>query len=324
MAGSKKPSPYEGLKDPDGKIKPTITTAINTETSPEKLQDHIQRLANKQIRETMRDQRQFGSQLEDYNQRALAKKGNPEDKTEINFPTPANERQRLMQLLYHYDSDPIAVTQLKLTAFHAFVKPNIPDSFYGIPATNFHDSVEFYPQIELKFQETIAQQNRAGRKYRVRSDINVRWRLEPSEIEGAGFEATQTAMARKIKAEFGGYKLERGILKCSYYDKKKNYFLTYFAQSESSAQQFFTKLLSLQGDSFESENFTIAERKKNFSQQEYTRISGKQVRVPRKRPVAELRFTGAYVKIHGIIEPRCLVDAGAGGKDTIEFYPGNN
>lgn len=318
-----KSNPYDKLKGADGNIRPKVDTRETPAQTPEQFQDAIQKIANQQIKQTMRDVRAFVADLDKFNQSYLAAKGNPEAMKGLQFPNATNDRQRLARLLWHYDGDPLTLTIAKIQAFHAFVKPNIPDSFYGIPATNFHDSVEFYPQIELKFSETIAQQNQAGRKYRVRSDINVRWRLEPSEIEGAGFESIQAAMARKIKSEFGGYKLERGILKCSYYDKRKNYFLTYFARSESSAQQFFTKLLSLQGDSFEPENFTIAERKKNFSQQEYTRISGKQVRVPRKRPIAECRFTGAFVKIHGIIEPRCLVDAGSGGLNPIEFYPGN-
>jgi hypothetical protein len=318
-----KSNPYDKLKGSNGKIAPTIDTKETPAQTPEQFQDAIQKIANQQIKQTMQDVKDFIASLDRFNKSYIDAKGDPDALKGLKLPNATNDRQRLARLLWHFDADPLALTIAKIQAFHAFVKPNIPDSFYGIPATNFHDSVEFYPQIELKFQETIAQQNRAGRKYRVRSDINIRWRLQPSEIEGAGFEGIQKSMARKIKSEFGGYKLERGVLKCSYYDKQKNYFLSYFARSESSAKEFFTKLLRLQGDSFESENFTVAERKKNFSQQEYVRISGKQVRVPRKRPIAECRFIGAFVKIHGIIEPRCLVDAGCGGLNPIEFYPGN-
>ena len=280
--------------------------------TPATIQAAIRKTLNRQVKQTISDQRDYARDLEEWIDRAS--KGTNGEK---GMPVPKNDRQRLALLCMHFEGEPITVTIAKMLFFSLYVKPNIPDGFYGVPATNFHDSVEFFPQIELLFRETVAQQVRAGRKYPVHSSINIRWRVTENEVASPGFETMQETMARKIATEFKGYKLERGVVKASYYDKLKSYHLTYFAQSEATAKEFFKKVLSLQGDTFESENFTIAERRASFTADQYKSVSGKRVKLPRKRPVADIKFYGSNLKIHGIVQPRCLVDAGCGGNNPI-------
>lgn len=280
--------------------------------TPATLQAAIRKTLNRQVKQTIADQKDFVNGLEDW----IDKSSKGEAGTR-GMPKPANDRQRIALLCMHFEGEPLPVTIAKMMFFALYIKPNVPDGFYGIPSGLFHDSVEFFPQIELLFRETVAQQTRAGRKYPVHSSINIRWRVTENEVAGAGFETMQETMARKIAAEFKGYKLERGVLKASYYDKAKSYHLTYFAANESSAKEFFQKVLSLQGDTFQPENFTIAERRASFTADQFKTINAKKVKLPRKRPVADIKFYGANLKIHGIIQPRTLVDAGCGGTNPI-------
>jgi hypothetical protein len=280
--------------------------------TPETMMDALRKVHNQQVKQVMADQKDYAQQLE-----AFISGKNSDPNFGGRMPTPNNNRQRLLLLCFMFDKEPIQVAQTKVMLFNFYVRPNVPDGFYGLPSGLFHDSVEFYPQIELLFRETVAQQVKAGRKYPVHSSINIRWRVSEAEVSSGAFDSMQETMARKIASEFKGYKLERGTIKASYYDKAKSYHLTYFAKNEASAKEFFTKVLSLQGDSFEDENFTIAERRASFTADQFKTIGGKRVKMPRKRPVADIKFYGSNFKVHGIIPPRCLVDAGCGGNNPI-------
>ena len=300
--------------DPDGKARVSATgydNGIFTQT-PATLQSAIRKTINRQVKQTLADQRDFVNGLEDWIDRQS--KGTNGSRQ---MPQPTNDRQKLAFLCLHFEGEPVVVTLAKMLFFSLYVKPNVPDGFYGLPSGLFHDSVEFFPQIELLFRETVAQQVRAGRKYPVHSSINIRWRVTEQDVASPGFETAQETMARKIAAEFKGYKLERGVVKASYYDKLKSYHLTYFTANEGSAKDFFKKVLSLQNDTFESANFTVAERRASFTADQYKTVTGKRVKLPRKRPVADIKFYGSNLKIHGIIQPRCLVDAGCGGANPI-------
>ena len=305
--------PNPGLAS-DGTANPgkSATDSGMLDQTPETMMDALRKVHNQQVKQVMQDQKDYAQRLENF---LDGKNADPNFGGKM--PTPVNNRQRLLLLCYIFDKEPIQVAQTKVLLFNNYVKPNVPDGFYGIPSGLFHDSVEFFPQIELLFRETVAQQVKAGRKYPVHSSINIRWRVTESEVASGGFQAMQETMARKIASEFKGYKLERGVIKASYYDKAKSYHLTYFAKSEASAKDFFTKVLSLQSDSFESENFTIAERRASFTSDQYKTINAKRVKMPRKRPVADIKFYGSNLKIHGIPQPRCLVDAGCGGSNPI-------
>ena len=122
-------------------------------------------------------------------------------------------------------------------------------------------------------------------------------------------------LANKINIAFGqnnGFVWKKGKTLYSYQDKLAGHQFKVFAKTDTHAIEIIQKLLSIVNQSFDPELLNIndaANPSQAFPTNPGTqKILGKTHKKPRKRPIADVRFQYASIKIHGLPKPIILVD----------------
>ncbi len=218
-----------------------------------------------------------------------------------------NGRIIARKICLHSDKDPLMLTASRLIIFHLTLGESLDKiPFYGIPIVNFDESVEYKPQVILYFEETLkdaASNNRRPIK------AQVGYRI----VDGEEITVTDVKnLAKKIKNTFASpkpLKFKKGRTKFSYRDKSKGYQFIISGNAEIEAEKIIKAVLSLNGHTYNEEILTDSESKKNWnSKKKKKKILGKEYEEPERRPIGNVQFTYAELKIHGLPKPEILVD----------------
>lgn len=127
-------------------------------------------------------------------------------------------------------------------------------------------------------------------------------------------EAELTAYANKIKAVFGTppLKWKKGKDMAAYTDKEKGYQLQLLVRSKADAKVLIENILDIQSHT---PDWKFLNYKENDEPTEAfptipdkTTILGKQRKLPRNRPIAEVVFQYATCHVHGLPNSICLYD----------------
>lgn len=258
----------------------------------EHLQLVIRRYLNKQIREDFRDL--FGD-------------------SEVWEPEVGTTRGAMLRALLHEDSDPITVTSVRMMLYYfTYGKArNLQTPIYGIPTTFYQqEALTYTPQITLHFSEDIDDVEPGYE--RVQGEINFRLVGESHETIT---EAKLKSIANKVKINFGGntpFVWRKGKVRCSYADRNKGYFLQILSRDVAAGKAVIEQVLDLQGHTPDWKKLNVSENQAGaqaFPTVPATEtILGKRRRLPRRRPVASVRFTRAECHIYGIPVPIILYD----------------
>lgn len=210
------------------------------------------------------------------------------------------------------DNDTVPMTTLRMWLFWVVCR-KMRDNFepyYGIPISHFDSEVKYKPQITCYFQEDIQD---VDPEYRpVEGQLSIRVTNKDSNT------ITQTDLtnyANQINSAFGssnGFVWKKGKTLYSYCDKERGHRFKIFGKTESHAQEIIQKLLSITNEIYDPELLNI-NAAQNPAQAYPTNpgkhtILGKSHNKPRKRPIADVRFQYASMKIHGLPKPIVLVD----------------
>ena len=128
-------------------------------------------------------------------------------------------------------------------------------------------------------------------------------------------EGNGKALGEKIKQTFGtnnGFVWNKGKTLYSYTEWEKGYQLQLLCKSESEAKRIVAATLSIQGHSPDWLSFQTVkndqEPLKYPSNPGSHIVMGKTEEIPTQRPVVDVRFQYAYVKLSGVKEPKVLYD----------------
>lgn len=215
----------------------------------------------------------------------------------------------------HKDIDPISLTVGRLVAFSLIVRdPTEEIPIYGIPVQSFQETKEYYPQVTLMFREKTASAN-ARNTYPTRAEVSFRI------LDNNFTEANARSLAVKIKNIFATppVSFKKGRTKVSYSDQKKGYHFIMAVNSETEAREIITKVLSLNNDTPDWEKLSNSESGYNFSATKTKTILSKTVIMPKRRPIADVYFTHAELKIYGLSRPKILVDTLGRFRDAYEY-----
>lgn len=255
----------------------------------EHLQLTIRRYLNKQIREDFRDMFDDGDTWE---------------------PEVGTTRGAMLRALLHEDSDPIAVTSARMMLYYfTFGKArNLQTPIYGIPATHFQESIKFYPQVRLFFNEDYSLVEDGYES--VKADISFRLMNETEETITPAKAQIIATRIRSLFATGQGFTWKKGREKWCYYDQSRGYKLQILAWNESEAKKVIEQVLDVQQHTPNwQEYLSVATKKRSFPTVPGThRVYGKQRRKPRDRPVAFVRFRYAELKVWGMTHAVTLVD----------------
>lgn len=255
----------------------------------ENLQSLIRRYVNRQVREDFQD---LGG--DDWE------------------PEVGTTRGAMRHALTHQDSDSLLMTQTRMFLYYfTYGKAQaLQAPVYGIPITSYQEIRKFQPQIFLDFIEDSS--DVADGFVAVRGEISFRVMNQTSESLS---NADLIVYANRIKASFAannGFVWKKGKSMVSYIDRAKGYQLQLLCRSETEGKRVVEQILDIQNHTPDWKYLNVSENSeaalayptipKNLT------ILGKVRKEPRRRPIADVRFTYAVIHLQGLGNGVILVD----------------
>ncbi len=256
----------------------------------EHLQSVVRRYVNRQIREDFQD---LGGDTWE--------------------PETGTTRGAMRHALTHKDNDalPVTLSRLFLYYFTYGKAQALQTPVYGVP-TEFYqqEALSYIPVVTLRFQEDV--EDIEPGYDQVRGYINFRISGETHKTIST---AKLTTLANKVKTNFGannGFVWRKGKVRCNYADKETPYFFQILSRDIAQGKRVIEQVLDIQTDTPNWKYLNISENSEP-SQAFPTippteSILGKSKRLPRNRPIADVRFTRAECHIYGVPKAVILFD----------------
>lgn len=210
----------------------------------------------------------------------------------------------------HQDADSLLTTSLRLALFDRVRSQKFQIPMVGIPTGHVEETRKYRPQVMMYFQEDAGDVEESFAP--VTGEISFRLMEFTSETIT---QAAAQIVANKIKTEFsngGGYLWRKGKHMITYFDKAKGYQLQLLVRNEAEGRQLIAKVLDIRNDV---PNWSNCQYKENLepaaaypTNPGSDRIYGEVRRLPRRRPIASVRFQFAMLHIWGLTHPKTLVD----------------
>jgi hypothetical protein len=219
------------------------------------------------------------------------------------------------------DGDTADMTIMRLWLFEVFVghAQSFHPPLYAIPSMAFQDHAKFKPQITLFFAEDADDVEIGYSK--VTGEISVRL---TKESDSTITEADVKTYANKIKSLFSGktpFIWKKGRNMYSYTDTEKGYRLQILSTTQAEAKRLIEQVLDIQSHTPDWANLSESESASAATKYPISPprklILGKTRRMPRRRPVASVKFLYALLHIYGLPNPIVLVDRSWKYRDPI-------
>lgn len=253
----------------------------------EHLQDAIRRWMNREIRDYFSD---LGG-----------------DEWDEDITTP---RASLRVACSHKDTDSLLMTSLRWDLFERVRLQRIQVPITGIPTSDVHETRKFKPQIFLYFQEDLGDIEPGYSPVTGR----ITFRLMQYQYDQITPAIAQT-LAQRVNSNFNlgaGYLWRKGKVMVSYTDKSKGYQLQLLCRTESDGTQLINQVLDINTDAIDLSKCNVSENQ--LEAVAYPVIPpndfvyGDTRRLPRRRPIADVRFQYALLHVWGLVHPIPLVD----------------
>ena len=219
-------------------------------------------------------------------------------------------RKKLRDYCLIQANDSITDAKLKILIFDRYAqKSHLKPIIYGVPKSNFDETVEYLPQIYLYFN----QDSQAVPSGDVAIDACNHIRIF-SETRETITPIKAEALARKIASQFvvngTGFTFTKGKYLLYYKDKSIHFETKVYALNEVEGTQVIKKLLGIQDFAFDNNKLTVSAPKKDSITNPVgtTRVYTKTVSKQRYRPVGNVRFRYATLLLHGLGRDINLVD----------------
>lgn len=181
---------------------------------------------------------------------------------------------------------------------------------YGIPIDTFQSRYTFLPQVFLWFTQDKNEVPDGERAL----EGEISFKLVKYTSESITSEYIKS-LAQRVKSKFGnsgGFVWNKGKTRVTYFDKSLGYDFRVNCRDEAEGYRIIEQVLDLQGHSPKEELFSVNEAKapsKKYPDRPDRRlILGQTRRLPRRRPLARVRFRYALLHLWGVPQPVCLLD----------------
>lgn len=222
-----------------------------------------------------------------------------EDNLNINNP-----REAAKKLCLHKNTDPMILTLGRLLFWWVETKGLLEEYIYGVPASNFHETVRFLPQIKLFWRESTQDAKDNGR-YPIRARHTVRFRGDYATRDDLRLLANKIT---KIFNSSSTHNFLKGQEKYSYRDKEKGYEFIITASNITEAEKVINALLQIQDDNpLNKALLTKSTKEKDWTEVETIRVAGETFTKPKERQIGKVWFTHAEFSIHGMPKDKILV-----------------
>lgn len=216
-------------------------------------------------------------------------------------------RGQMLQALLHQDSDPLQLTLVRMQLYD-FVfgkRQAIPETInmYDRPQEDFTRR----PEIKLYF----SQSRRDIPKHQPPATGEITYRIMTETSESLT-EANMQIRANKIKNLFtqpGLFIWHKGRLQYSYVDMPNGYIFRLYVTSEIEAKRIIEQVLDIET---KIPNWDLLREHRSLKAPSISvqtkRIYGKNRKVPRWRPIEDVKFRYASLKVDGIPRPIYILD----------------
>lgn len=212
----------------------------------------------------------------------------------------------------HLEGDSMDMSLMRLMLFYMVCRKgaDLQGAVYGIPIGTFQSQRKYRPQITLYFLEDP--QDVDENFPPVTGEISFRLMAED---ENSLTMAEANSYANRVRTAFGsgnGFVWRKGKTMASYTDWNRGYQLQLLVRDEAEAKRVIEQVLDVQQHTPDWKFLNIGKNEEP-SQAFPTLppnqvILGKSRRLPRKRPIADVRFQYASLDVWGIPTPIILVD----------------
>lgn len=215
-------------------------------------------------------------------------------------------------------NDSAVIAAGKLTLFNSYLvsrNAGLEADYYAIPIEDYHEKVQFKPQIMLLFRQRDRDVP-SGRRP-LEGQIGFRWMKENIT------EFNAELMAEKIDFILGSKDspehYRRGAVICNYVRPEEGYRMRVYADDEDEGRQIIERVVGLQDHSFDPDFFSFSQTRRNLrSGNESKYIYGESRDLPRERPSGEVYFYRAELKIWGVRPDVTLVDYSGRRSDLLK------
>jgi hypothetical protein len=228
-------------------------------------------------------------------------------------PNIGTSRASLRVACTHLDDDSIDMTLTRLWLFFGCLRKakDFHPDVYGRPAWDDQAIRKHKPQIKLFFREDF--QHVEPGFDAVEGEITVRIM---AETEQTFSKADAERYANRIKSLFGssgGFTWKKGKTMVSYTEKIKGYQLQLLCRNEAEGKRVIEQVLDMQSHTPNWKFLNVS----NYDEPTVRfptlppmeQIYGKARRLPRERPIADVRFRRASIHLWGMPNAILLVDA---------------
>lgn len=227
-------------------------------------------------------------------------------------PDLSDDRARLRWACTHKENDPLNVTILRLRLFDTvcgWANSNL-GVFYGMPSTAFQEQFRFFPQVQLHFVEDW-QDIEPG--YQAVSG-RISFRLMNETTESLTMSKAN-AIANRTQTAFNsgnGFVWRKGKYTAVYYDKERGYQLKINVRDKAEGKRVIEQVLDIQQHTPEWKFLKWSDPDEPTNAYPTVpplkTVLGELTRMPRMKPIADVRFTYALLHIHGRTKSLVLCD----------------
>jgi hypothetical protein len=248
----------------------------------EHLQDQVRRIHNEEVREWF------------------------SNAPDLDISTP---RASLKHACLIKDDDSVGMVQLRQWLFEVQAKhaKSLQPDIYGLPVTTFQTQVEFKPQVQLYFMESLRDVESGYSPV----EAEISFRLTESQYQQDVSPAEAKILANKIRSAMATplFTWAKGRILCTYKDSDRGYNFQLYTTNEAEGKRVIEQVLDIRSHSPDWDYLVVHESKRNFPIVPPTKtVYGKSRRQPRKRPRANVRFRYATLHLYGLQNPVNLVD----------------
>jgi hypothetical protein len=234
------------------------------------------------------------------------------------IPNIATSRAELRLACTLLDNDTATMTKLRLDLFYLIMRKakDFHPPIYGIPSMEFINNFSFFPQIVIHFEEDRYEAATSNR-LPATAQVAVRW------FEESYTKPEINQLALKIRQDFAipPFMFKKGRILFTYTDKKKGYYFQVYAFNEIEAKSVIERAYRLQHNVEPEwdEYLRDHQDKKNYTIQKTKMIMGELKQLPKRRPIADVKFSYAELKIPDLLEPIILVDRTGTHPNAIHY-----
>lgn len=219
------------------------------------------------------------------------------------------------------DDDSAVMTQLRLWMFYGILRKakDFHPAMFATPVTTYQTMFRYKPQIKLYFAEDSIDLEPGFDP--IDGEINFRLMHEDATTLTM---SEVTNYANKIKTLFAsgtGFIWKKGKIMGTYTDMDKGYKLQILARDRNEVKRVVEQVLDIQNHSPEWKRLKFNENDEPTlaypTLPETKNILGKNYRMPRYRPIADVRFKYSLIHVHGRPQPIVLVDRTGYYRETV-------